>query len=81
MEFLSNLSTKHFFLIAVLAILLVAIPATLYLVRQTQIFRPKALGEPSIIQVLDTSGGLVPSPGGVYQPSSSRVKFRLRYQP
>ena len=52
------------------AIILIAIPLTLYLVQQTQIFRPKAAFIPKI-EFVDTSGSLIT------ETSSPNVKLRI----
>lgn len=80
MKFLFRLPKKQILLLFSLLFLLIAIPLTLFLVKKTQIFKPKALGEASTLVVLDGSGNqLSPDSSGVYNPTGTSVKFKLNY--
>lgn len=70
-----NLNKKQLIGLATLIFLLIAIPLTIYLAQKTQIFKPKAAGESSTIEVLDATRNTE----GIWEPASSNVRFRLRY--
>lgn len=55
-------------------ILVLAIPTTLYLVRQTQIFQPKAAFIPKV-EFVDNAGNVIT------QTSTPNVKLRIRREP
>ena len=75
MQFLSGLSKKQFFLLISLFILLVAIPLTLYLARQSQIFKGRATTlAPSSVAFVGLSGNPPTT-------SSQNVELKLAYNP
>lgn len=65
------MSKRQLFILIGFAIILVAIPVTIYLARQTQIFAPKAAFVPGV-EFVDESGQVIT------ETSSANVKLRIR---
>lgn len=65
------INKRQIFIIAGFIILLVSIPMTLYLVRQTQIFQPKAAFIPKV-EFVDEGGNVIT------ETSNLTVKLRIR---
>lgn len=73
---ISTINKKQLMGIAVILFLLIAIPITIYLVRQTQIFKPKATGTGSRIEVY--SGSAEVSGGAT---TTQPVQVKVIYEP
>lgn len=64
------LTKRQVYILIGFVIILVAIPVTIYLVRQTQIFKPKAVFIPKV-EFVDASGKVIT------QTTSPNVKLRI----
>lgn len=67
---ISLMTKRQLFILLSFAIILVAIPVTLYLVRQTQIFQPRAAFIPKV-EFTDASGNVIT------ETTNPNVKLRI----
>lgn len=65
-----TLNKRQIFILISFAIILVAIPLTLYLVKQTQIFQPKAAFVPKV-EFTDASGNVIT------ETTNPNIKLRI----
>ena len=68
--------------IIIIIVLLLAIPITLYLARQTQIFKPRAAGAGTGVTPVDVNGTpLPPASDGIPEVSGDSVRLQIKYVP
>lgn len=77
MSFLENinLGKKELISLAVILLLIIGLFIGLYLVRQQQIFKPKATGTGTGVQVIDRSGNPITN------TNTRNVKLKIFYTP
>ncbi|OGE14033.1 hypothetical protein A3F00_02740 [Candidatus Daviesbacteria bacterium RIFCSPHIGHO2_12_FULL_37_11] len=84
MDFLSTLNNKRRARgILIVIFLLIAIPLTIFLVRQQQIFKGRALGEGSTLEAFAASGAPLPDSNnnGIPETQSQNILLKLTWNP
>lgn len=74
---------KNLITLLIVLILLIAIPLTFYLVKQRQIFKPKAAGPGTGITVVDQQNNPEPNvaPENIPQTTQDTVRVQIKYVP